>query len=60
MHAGSVVAMRTTEIHAEPLRAGDFFEHGDRLRVEDPSIGGVREGYVTYGPHAIVSRLREM
>lgn len=60
MRAGTVVAMRTAAIHAEPLRAGAFFEGPARPRTEDPPGGGVRAGYVIYGPHAIVSRLREV
>lgn len=37
MRTGSVVAMSTTEIQAEQLRAGDRFEHWARLRGEEES-----------------------
>ncbi|KRQ26126.1 hypothetical protein AOT93_03105 [Mycobacteroides sp. H110] len=93
MRVRSVAAMSTSEIRADQLRAGDFFEHWARpqgedesrmfttevlrdaephqdrfgqellkfyCRVDDPATGGVREGYVIYGPHAVVSRIAQV
>lgn len=92
MRIGSVVAMSTSEIRADQLRAGDRFEHCARprgeeesrvfitdvlrdaephqdrfgqgllkfyCRIDDPASGGIREGYVIYGPHAVVSRIAQ-